>query len=684
MYRILVLAAAAAMAVARPELYKEQEDFKFSRTSSDEGAKSGYYGAQRGNMGGNYERAHNMDSLAQNQMSGLVRQVEGELGDGANTRTGSVYSAANSRGTYGSGHYDLSNLAGRNFQEGTYYGSSNSHAAQTHSKSTFSNAGTQNYDSSRYGGYQRATADAHTQTDDLQSLDNSQTNNQLEYGRSSSHSSGYQSQSGFQKHSEYDSSIANSNSGYGSNVRTRLVSASPVRIILTPGRRVAVPIAAQTYDAAQASSAFNHNAINSEAEINQKNQGSSYVPTNEKNYESSYSYNKKWEKHDTKPSAEIVVGNTASPIPRNSELYEDSEAHNQFNSGVDSNSASGRYNALKSSSNSRYQSNFNTRQRSDSAISSSNAYDQARYHAGSNHDASASTLNNYRGQYGSRHRGVSSSSSDAASQTDYNAGSHSDLNSQVEDLNLKPKSYQSSYSYHKSWERQGDPYTIYPASNGYSDSQSSQRLSSLSQSASHHSQVSHSHGLEDCDCDENGHIRIARSHNTGNDEQQSQNEWGNLEDLTQQSQSNWDQLNEGQQTQERLEDLNQQSQSNWVQHNSDQQTQDVWENLEDLNQQSQSTFDQQSDVQQSQANWDKVEDLAQQIHTYNEEKNSLNKLVQNKKHYGKQTSNSFIRILTCFQNMFRFPQLFLCNLTSFRSFKSKVGLKCLTVVSDNI
>lgn len=82
MKRLVLIATLATLATAKPGTYKETEDFQYSRSSTDEGSKSGFYGAQRGNMGGNYERAHNMDGLAQHQMSGLVRQVEGELGDG--------------------------------------------------------------------------------------------------------------------------------------------------------------------------------------------------------------------------------------------------------------------------------------------------------------------------------------------------------------------------------------------------------------------------------------------------------------------------------------------------------------------------------------------------------------------------------------------------------------------------
>lgn len=136
MRRLIFLAAMSGLVLAKPEMYREKEDFQYSRSSSDDGTKSGFYGAQRGNMGGNYEKAHNMDLLAQHQMSGLVRQVDGELGEGAKTRTGSVYTAANSRGVYGSGNYDLSNLKGRNFAEGESVGSS-----QTHSSLSSQNSG---------------------------------------------------------------------------------------------------------------------------------------------------------------------------------------------------------------------------------------------------------------------------------------------------------------------------------------------------------------------------------------------------------------------------------------------------------------------------------------------------------------------------------------------------------------
>lgn len=620
---LFVFAAVLAVAVARPELYKEQEDFQYSRSSSDDGTKSGYYGAQRGNMGGNYERAHNMDSLAQNQMSGLVRQVEGELGDGAQQRTGSVYSSANSRGTYGSGHYDLSNLAGRNFQEGTSYGNSHSssslssQSSSAHNSAAYSSSHSQSNRGSRYGGYQRSH-DAQTQTDDLQSLDNAQSSNLYGYGRQASHSSGYQANAGFHEQSEYDRSNANSHADYGSNVRTRIINATPVRVVITPGGRVAIPIAAQTYNVAHGSSAYNQNALtNSETEtIDGDNQAAVNRPE-AKHYESSYSYHKQWEKHNTVPSTASVSTPTESTIPRNSELYEDNEAHrasNQYDArganyhNAHLSSASGRVNNVKSaSSQSRYHSNYHA-QESGASNANSNAYTQTAYNA-RNHGASSdgSTYN-----AGSRYHG-GSSAANLHAQTEYNAGAHTDLNSQVEDLNSRPKSYQSSYSYHKSWERQGDPYVIKPASpSGYYDGQASQRLTAANNNQRHATYHSGSHYNQDqldCDCDENGFVRVARSvdKTEADDMVQSVNNFDGQE-LVQQAQNTWDfdqQENAGQQTQN-LEDFGQQAQS------AGQQFENKWDTLPDFGQQSQSDFDQQNVGQESQNHWDQLGDLEQQ------------------------------------------------------------------------
>nr|XP_049703675.1 serine/threonine-protein kinase pakD isoform X3 [Helicoverpa armigera] len=620
MKRLLILGAVWALAVARPEQYKEQEDFQYSRSSSDDGTKSGYYGAQRGNMGGNYERAHNMDSLAQNQMSGLVKQVEGELGDGANTKAGSVYTAANSRGIYGSSHSDLSNLAGRNFQEGETYGSSASHQSSSSAYNAAAyNAAAYNSrsHSSRASGYQ-ATGHSglNVHSDDLQSVDNTQGT--YGYGRQSSHSAGYNAQAGYQQHTDFDASNANLHSGgYGSNVHTRLISATPVRIVGRPGMRVAIPIAAQTYDITHGSSLMDQNSLNSDAEVlNTDAQHTVYRPTAAKHYESSFNYRKKWEKHDTIPSAVFVpvpATSTENPFPKNSELYEDSQAHTaQYDAGrVDSQRAhssnvySG-YDANVKSTSGQSRLNYNTQHTGASTHDVANAYTVAGYNRGSSHHNAAADLSshgyNTQSQYNTGRYQGHAAVEDASSllQAAQNSGYSTDLNSQVESLNTKPKSYQSSYSYHKSWERQGDPYVIKPASAGYYDA-SSQRLTAGTASGSHY-QHSHHSGA---DCDENGHIRVARSYNA-DQFQDMQQQSQNLEDLGQQ-----------------VEDLGQQTQVQWGQGEDVQQVQNTWDNLEDLSQQSHNKWD---DLHQA---WDKFEDMGQKPQDVNTQISNLEQNNQN-------------------------------------------------------
>ncbi|XP_026734120.1 repetin-like isoform X2 [Trichoplusia ni] len=609
MRQFIVLAAVTALAVAKPELYKEKEDFQFSRSSTDEGSKSGYYGAQRGNMGGNYERAHNMDSLAQNQMSGLVRQVEGELGDGAKMRTGSVYTAANSRGTFGSRHFDLSNLQGRNFQEGATYDSAHSNSGL--SSSAYNNAAYNSHSqSSQFGGYQAAEhSGLSLHSDSLQPLDNTQA--QYDYGRHSTHRQGA-------AYAGYGSSDLNS-ADYGSNVQTRLISATPVRIIVRPGTKVAIPVSAQTYDVAQGS-LINQNSLNSDAEVlATDNQRTVYRPSNAKHYEASYNYRKQWEKHETIPATVSVPTSTDNPFPRNSELYEDTQArasHDRYEASrldsqrLHSSNLYAGYNGVKSASH-LSNANFNTQQHRASADANSNAYTVSGYNAGSQGAASESDLygslqrNQYNG--GALYHGSALDSSSLRQAARQNVASAADLNSQVESLSSKPKSYQSSYSYHKSWERQGDPYVIKPASAGIYDSQSSQRLTSATQNqgyAASGSHYRHSH-QSDADCDENGHIRVARSYRTNpshDTQQQSQNleDFGQqTEDLAQQSVADWDQ---------------QQSQHTWDQgENLNQQSQNKWDRIEDLGQQTQHTWDKYGNFdQQSQNTFDKIENLDQQ------------------------------------------------------------------------
>lgn len=549
MWRLLAIAAVIALASAKPEVYKENEDFQYSRSSSDEGHKAGYYGAQRGNMGGNYEKSHNMDLLAQHQMSGAVRQVEGELGDGFNTKSGSVFTSGNSRGIYGAGRYDTSALAGRNFNEGVSIG--DSHTA--HSSLSSHDAHSSQYTGSHLSGYtgnQGLSSGYHAgslHSGNLQAAEAVGAGG-YDYEHNAEHSSGYEKHSGYTKQSSHG---YGSNAHTGSNAQTRMIgNGVPARVVIRPGTTVYIPVAAQTY---QHASLQDHNAIDTDAEV--LSSAAHYSPaTDAKSYESSYSYRKEWEKRHGYPYPSAVP--TMSPYPKNSELYDDAQA------------SSSSHNALSSSHYDRYNSNV----KSSSAL-------QSHHNSG----------------YNAAH--------DSTSSLHSNAQTHGAINSDIGyvgdgDVN-KPKSYQSSYAYHKSWERQGDPYVIIPGGDG----QSSGKLTDVSDQ---------SHGYTKgklCCVDADGHIRVARSYDQNQERENLNQQSQNLEDLGQQTQDLTQQtMNEhledfGQQTQ----DLTQQSQINLKENLQDfgQQTQDLtqqtqtnWkENLEDLGHQTRDL------TQQSQTNW---------------------------------------------------------------------------------
>lgn len=644
----------AVLVTARPELYREKEDFQYSRSSSDEGSKSGYYDAQRGNMGGNYERAHNMDGLAQHQMGGLVKQVEGELGDGAKTRSGSVFTAANSQGMYGSGRYDLSSLGGRNFQEGATYHDSQSYLAagsRAHS-SQYSALNNARYNtdslshSSGFGGFH--------QSDNLQEAQNSYSAREYERGSQAQHSSKYNMQSGYQGSSDYERSNMNHHAtdNFGADTQNRLISQVPVRIVVRPGTRVAIPIATQTHSGSHAAS-YDQSNTNSEAEVlNSGDQQTAFRPSGDaKHYESSYSYRKEWEKHDTKPVA-VPLAAPVVPIAKNSQLYDESQLRHgsAFTQNTDYNLASShlRQQAGSSShhalsSESQHQAEYNARQQSASSNVNSNAY------------------------------------SNAYSNTGYNSDANSHSSNLIGAITSKPKSYQSSYSYHKSWERQGDPYVIIPPTNGAYEGQTSQRLTDLSGSQGEYS--SHNYGsrkshqtysIKDCviECDPNSHIRVVRSLDNEHDGQENlgqqlQSGWEDVQNVAQQNQKLWD--NAGQQTQNKwdnLEDLGQQTQDTWgnleqlgqqTQNKWEQQTQDVgqqvqnkWENLEDLGQQTQNTWEQQTQDagQQVQNKWDNLEQLGQQTQNkWEQQAQDAGQQVQNKwddlENLGQQTQNKW-------------------------------------------
>ncbi|RVE54931.1 hypothetical protein evm_000298 [Chilo suppressalis] len=639
MRRLMLGLAMATLAMARPELYREKEDFQYSRSSSDDGTKSGFYDAQRGNMGGNYEKAHNMDTLAQHQMGGLVRQVEGELGDGSKTRTGSVFSAANSRGVYGSGHYDLSNLAGRNFQEGASYGeshqASSSNSAYTahlsssnnekyrvgaaHSlnsgslqASSLNNAYAANLASNndeRYrtsGGHSLNSGYRGYQSSNLHDEQNLYGANQFEQGMQAGRSSIYHSQSGFgqnlygQRQVNTDQSAVQN---MDSNTHHRLVSTVPVKIIVRPGQSIAVPIATQTHgEQVEGSAISDANAL---LYINQQ----TLKPSNTgKHYESSYSYRKEWEKHNTRPSVLPLAVSTITPILKNSELYDDSYAQRSTQNSQNSYEQNANYNVAASQSH--FQTDLNARHHSSASSDSNlNAYSQS----GANSKADSQSANLI---------GVG---------------------------NSKPKSYQSSYSYHKSWERQGDPYIIKPAYNSGYEAQTSGKLTdaSASQAAAYSSynygsrqmqnqqRYSSTNCITEC---EPSYTRVARSYDTNKDQFEQQNE--NIEDLGQQTQNQWDNLAElGQQTQDHwidadhfgqqtenkanLEDFGQQTQDTWSQaENNGQQTESKLDHIEDLGQNTQNIFDNLEDLgQQVQTKWDtnSASQNSQSQSSYNED-----------------------------------------------------------------
>ncbi|CAH0720021.1 unnamed protein product, partial [Brenthis ino] len=457
--RLLILTVSFwALASAKPETYKEKEDFQFSRSSSDDGSKSGYYGAQRGNMGGNYEKAHNMDSLAQHQMSTLVRQVDGELGEAANTRTGSVFTSGNSRGIYGSGNYDLSNLKGRNFVEGTSYDDlyASSLLAQNtrNHASVYSANNNARYSTSQLqasgvsDGYQSGRhTSQYAQADNQQAESQYRGSNSYEYGNQGASQYKYYTHGGSQAINEYDQSNAHLQSGsnYNANVRPKLVSATPVRVYVRPGTTVTIPVAAQTYDASQSYSTQDRSVVNTDADALFLNNAKINIikPLSApKHYESSYSYHKEWEKHDTKP---VTIIPTENPFPENSELHEDAqtyaEAGRQYQSEADS------INILNSNLNKAQSSNLNSAYSSGySSNTNSVASNRLRYLSQTQNLAAVDAASNV--------YNVDTQSSGASSKL------NSNLN--VLDLNSKPKSYQSSYSYHKAWERRGDPYVIKP------------------------------------------------------------------------------------------------------------------------------------------------------------------------------------------------------------------------------
>ncbi|CAG9562712.1 unnamed protein product [Danaus chrysippus] len=678
--RLLVLAASLwALASAKPEMYKETEDFQYSRSSTDEGSKSGFYGAQRGNMGGNYEKAHNMDSLAQHHMSTLVRQVDGELGEGANTRTGSVYTAGNSRGIFGSGNYDLSNLKGRNFGESGIYGDSLSqsmyqngyHGAYGSSNARYGSEQAHS-SSSKQSGYTASNVASQYSASDVESASKYHGASSYDYGSRGASDLRYHSLVNSQARNDYDQSNANLYSAYDLNNQNRLI-ATPVKVYARPGGLVAVPISAQTYAlhsaslqdknvASTSSNSASDVLSNSETDL-------AYKPSSSaKHYESAYSYHKKWEKHDTQPLAVIP---TENPFPANSELYEDrlDQTGQQYQSGLDSSRSH------LSNVNSGYSSNKNYETEASSQAQLNKA--SRAYSSGYSNTKSASA---HQARYQTQALNKDASVISNAHSVDGNSlgESTSNLNSLVEDINSKPKSYHSSYSYHKSWERRGDPYVIIPA--GEAGSQTSQRLTAASKNLDQYS--SHQYGKQydqksySDACDIICHQRRKRSYNMKQFEQdaddsqaylgqqlengwdlgqQTENKFEHLEDLGQgqEAQNTWDNLeNLGQQEQNKwndLQPLGQEVQNKWEKlEDLGQQTQQNWDSLTDLGQKTQDDFGQQTEDEKAkledfgQTQSEKLEDLGQQTQNQWGKLEELGQQTENQwKDFGQQVHNQY-------------------------------------------
>lgn len=450
MKRLLLIAGLAVLVIGKPEKYKETEDFQYARSSTDEGSKSGYYGAQRGNMGGNYEKAHNMDMLAQNQMSGLMRSVHGDLGEGINTRKGNVFGAASSRGIYGQGHYDLSNLGGRNFEEGATFeasqGLSSSQSGYNRQSSASRRSGEDSASYSQYGAAGSA----------------SNSNYQRGYSKSSGYKSGYNSQSGYSSQNEDKRIAGNYENAYDDESQRRLVHYSPLKVILRPGSRIDLPLTAQASDVDKVE-VFDENSINHDTK---EIEGSDYNNNKAKHYQSSFSYRKQWEKHDENPKVAPLSIHTGE--------------ENSYDSNRDTSS-----HHLNQYSNSRY--NQGSRYMAGQTESQN-------LNSGYNQGYRKSSSSSQHDEYGSNQR--ASSSFGASSDYQQNSNAYKNMENTQNHLKLTdkaPKKYESSYSYHKSWERQGDPYVIIPASDGASAHEVSQRLSDAS---SKHRSYSHEYGSQ--------------------------------------------------------------------------------------------------------------------------------------------------------------------------------------------
>lgn len=666
MRKFLLLAGLVALSAGRPDTYREKEDFQYSRSSTDEGKKSGYYGAQRGNMGGNYEKAHNMDSLAQNQMSGLITQVHGELGEGANTRTGSVYGAASTRGTYGQGHFDLSNLEGKNFQEGATYGDSSHSASSRNSAYSKSSGFNRNsgYSShnSEYGGeessahntkFGRQGATRHSQ----QLSDSLDANSDNYYNRNTGHigqSSEYHSESRDSGRREYShsSNLEHTNdNAYDSDRRRRIINYAPVRVVIRPGTKTNVPFLAQTVeDIDKSNHKFNQNSLhNSESGFTDTDDTTNKQDTNRKSkhYESSFSYRKEWEKHGSQPVGIPLSVPVANPLT-NEDIETDHSQQRTSNSRLIDNSG------LQSLYTVDGQRLYNNRLSNSQTASRSQSQTRDEYDYENRHRSSSSASNSNMFGLTDTHQNTQSTYGDRAQISDHTS--------------TEPKRYESSYSYQKSWERQGDPYVIKPIPNQIYDGQKTQRLTDTSSTLGHgyhqygsqqykHSQQRYTSNSNGDDC-EDEHVRVARSYRSEPNQdyigQETQTAWGNSEDMGQQSQSRWTDIEDNnQQFRDRLTNFNEQSHSNTE--DLGQQTQNNWSNFEGLNQHSHDNSAKLEDLgQQTQTNWGNLEYLGQQTQNSWDKLDRLNKKPvehsANLEDFGQQSQNSWTKLEDYNQN----------------------------------
>ncbi|XP_077295164.1 uncharacterized protein LOC143917464 isoform X2 [Arctopsyche grandis] len=547
------------------DYFKETQDFKYSR-SDGKGEQKGFYGAQTGNMGGNYEVAHNMDNVAEHQMKNLMHQVGGQLGiDPLAIGTGHTPVAMGSGSIYGS-----ASASGKSVQKGlqtdfdSYGAAQNSRLGSGYS-STHGDAtggairGSQQF--SNYDGYGASRQDnLRHQTLGVQSANENAHHSAARYGSGSRHSestvnnfdatarehgerygssaTNFQSENhygqqaglhsvaadsqhaiggstgsraiGGSQHVSAGSQHATSNAGYQKSFGTYGVTESQnagtiihpvplggaVKLVVRPGQTVTtipirVPVQPSETNKLQSgyvqSSTFGASGshgqnIHSDSQVYggrnvDETQGSRVVGvgigngqdrTNAaKGYESSFSYTKEWEKHGTsatRPNGQVQYISVPSVRPTNSETIDNIEtsgSHDSSRTSYGTNYHSGQQNAGRSRdklSNTYVNlgknvedSQYGSRQGSASANQYQSSYSTQKewenQHKGEAWNAN-SNLARSNDRLSTAHVGATDSEG---------MGIH-DTGSTLQ-TGGRPKSYQSSYSYSKSWESRGTPRT---------------------------------------------------------------------------------------------------------------------------------------------------------------------------------------------------------------------------------